>query len=76
MQDDGPPPSDGFSKAFEAWAQSEAWHKEPSYNFAVAHPNFRVVVVTKFTVEDYKDFLGEEFDMSKMQPIKVFAENP
>ena len=21
MQDDGPPPSDGFSKAFEAWAQ-------------------------------------------------------
>lgn len=38
------------------------------------HDNFRVVVVTKFKLEDYADFLGDEWPLEQMQPIKVFTE--
>ena len=33
------------------------------------------VVVTKFSLEDYAEFLGEEWPLSLMQPIKVFTES-
>lgn len=40
----------------------------------MVHKDFNVVVVTKFSVEDYADFLKEEFPLDKMQPIKVTSD--
>ena len=55
-----------------------AWKKEqgindPSHNVVVGHPNFRVVVVTKFDAADYRGFLEDEWPMERLQPIKVFT---
>mmetsp|Transcript_22847 Transcript_22847/g.57206 ORF Transcript_22847/g.57206 Transcript_22847/m.57206 type:complete len:369 (+) Transcript_22847:120-1226(+) len=37
----------------------------------VIHKDFKVVVVTKFSPEDYAEFLGEEVPLPLMQPIRV-----
>ena len=37
------------------------------------HKDFKVVVVTKFSEEDYAEFLGAEVPLSLMQPIKVIV---
>ena len=42
---------------------------------ASARVQFRTAVVTKFTPEDYADFLGDEWPLDKMQPIKIFVES-
>ena len=58
------------------WSQGEGLHTNPSYGPIIqVHKDFRVVVVTKFAIEDYADFLGSEWPLEKMQPMRVFAES-
>ena len=64
-----------FLQSFVKWAGDEPWSKEPSYSLVLPNDKFRVTVVTKFSPDDYKDFLHDEWPLSLMQPIRVFAES-
>ena len=39
------------------------------------HKDFNVVVVTKFSPEDYVEFLQDELPLDSMQHIKVVVDN-
>ena len=39
------------------------------------HNDFSTCVVTKFSPEDYAEFLADEWPLDKMQPIKVFTKS-
>ena len=47
---------------------------DPSYSIGVAHPDFRVVLITKFLPADYKEFLEAELPFEKLLPILVTTE--
>ena len=53
--------------------KEQGLHENPSYSVVVAHQDFKVVIVTKFDPADYKGYLEDEFDMSLLQPIKVYT---
>ena len=56
-------------------ARRVAYACSPSYNLVFGHPDFRLVVVTKFAPADYKGFLEAELpDWEQLQPIKVSTE--
>lgn len=58
----------------EHW-RSSPWCRELSLaeadNIVLVHENFRVCVVTKFSREDYAEFLADELPLGKMQHIFV-----
>ena len=59
-------------------AETEGWPMKDIALLAkhgILHDNFRVVVVTKFKLEDYAEFLRDEWPLELMQPIKVFTES-
>ena len=64
-----------FLADFVKWAGDTEWGKGPSYSLLLPNDKFRVVVVTKFSPDDYKDFLSDEWPLSQMQPVRVFAES-
>ena len=53
---------------------SHANGRSPAYNLVFGHPDFRVVLVTKFEPADYRGFLEKEVDFEQLQPIKVTVE--
>ena len=53
------------------WKTAEGLHTDPSYNVVFGHSDFRVVLVTKFSEEDYREFLKDELPFELLQPIKV-----
>lgn len=55
--------------------QTNGLANDPSTNLVFAHADFRVVVVTKFSPEDYREFLASELPLEQLQPIKVFTES-
>jgi hypothetical protein len=59
---------------FLSYAQSE-YKGNPSMEVYVPHKDFHVVVCTKFSPEDYKDFMGVEWPRELLQPIKVWKES-
>jgi hypothetical protein len=59
---------------FLSYAQSE-YKGNPSMDVYVPHKDFHVVVCTKFSPEDYKDFMGVEWPWELLQPIKVWKES-
>ena len=56
------------------WMKAQGLEKDPTYNVAFVHADFRVVVVTKFDPADYKEYLGDELPFEHLQPVKVFTE--
>ena len=61
-------------KGLVKFMNDEGLKQDAQYSLLFGHDDFRVVVVTKFSPEDYKEFLKEEFDFERMQPIKVTIE--
>ena len=59
---------------FLSYAQSE-YKGNPSMEVYVPHKDFHVVVCTKFSSEDYKDFMGVEWPWELLQPIKIWKES-
>jgi len=67
-----------WPEAVVAYGDAQGWQTKDVTLLAkhgIIHDNFRVVVVTKFSLEDYAEFLGDEWPLSLMQPIKVFTES-
>ena len=65
---------------FEKLAQygSDTFGGEPSIFNSPSlpvHNDFSCCVVTKFSFEDYADFLQDEWPLALMQPIKVFSKS-
>ena len=59
---------------FLSYAQSE-YKGNPSMEVYVPHKDFHVVVCTKFSPDDYKDFMGVEWPWELLQPIKIWKES-
>ena len=59
---------------FLSYAQSE-YKGNPSMEVYVPHKDFHVVVCTKFSTDDYKDFMGVEWPWELLQPIKIWKES-
>jgi hypothetical protein len=58
------------------WGEAQGLNRNPAYGpVVVVNKDFRVVVVTKFSVEDYADFMASEWPLELLQPVRVFAES-
>merc|ERR1712097_243513 len=56
------------------WMKEQNLDKSPSHAVVFGHDDFRVVVVTKFERDDYREFLEKEMPLDLMQPIIVGVE--
>merc|ERR1712100_511162 len=64
---------DTFVQPVIDWGEAHGLKGNPSYDpIVTVHKDFRVVVVTKFAVEDYADFLASEWPLDLLQPVRVF----
>ena len=65
--------TDGHVRVLRVYPSFANGHS-PSYNLVFGHPDFRVMLVTKFEPADYRGFLEGEVDFEQLQPIKVIVE--